>query len=642
MNGTTRHPFRKSIAGRLVLVLIAVYALITVVLTALQMGMEFYSTKRSVLAELENMGQAVSPGLAAAIYNVDDEQVGAILSGVAASASILSVRVERQYQPAITLGHMPSFQGLEADRTLSEDTGFSRTVTLPYRQLDGSTVNVGALTLQSSADIVFGKVRSGMFPILAASAVKLLCVCVVILLLSRRMVSRPLDELTSAVTKVSLDTLASEQVDIHARGLSELRTLQDAFNAMLRRLGEHRAARKEAEDRYRGFYQNAVEGIFQTTPEGRFVSANPALAAMLGYESPEELYHAVHDLGRQVYVYANDRRRLLDHMRRGEILTGFEAQVYRKDRSIMWVSFYCRPVFDQNGHLRFVEGMSTDITERKQAETAMRQAMEAAEDASRMKSDFISMVSHELRTPLTSVLGFAMMIRKKFLSEIQPQLPQDDPATARVVEQVSENLSVIIHEGKRLSLLISEVLDLSRMESGTVELQKKTVDISRIVDRAAASVGVLLEEKGLGFTKIEEPDLPLVEADEDRIIQVCINLLANAVKFTPSGGITCRLNRTETHIRVSVEDTGPGIPPKDQEDIFNKFKQLGDTLTDRPQGTGLGLAICKEIVEQHGGHIWVESSPGVGSSFVFLLPLPPAGRHSTDKGEPPAPTIPTA
>lgn len=199
-------PFRESIAGRLVIVLTAVYVLITIVLTTLQVGAEFRIVKNAVLEELHNMGNAVSSGLAAALYSVDEEQVAAILSGLEASNSIMIVRVQRQFQPDITIGHLHSSQDAATAPSSMNDTDFQVTIPLKYAQLDGDTVKVGVLTLQSSAQIVFGKVRSGLFAILMTSAIKLLCVCLVIFLLGKRLVSRPLEEMTQAVTKVSMET----------------------------------------------------------------------------------------------------------------------------------------------------------------------------------------------------------------------------------------------------------------------------------------------------------------------------------------------------------------------------------------------------------------------------------------------------
>ena len=145
--------------------------------------------------------------------------------------------------------------------------------------------------------------------------------------------------------------------------------------------------------------------------------------------------------------------------------------------------------------------------------------------------------------------------------------------------------------------------------------------VADVIDHATAATASLFEQRGLRLIKDVEPGLAAVTGDRDRLIQVVINLISNAVKFTDTGSITCRAVRRGSEIVVSVIDTGLGIAPADQPKVFERFKQVGDTLTDKPKGTGLGLPICREIVEHHGGRIWVESEPGQGSTFSFSLPL---------------------
>jgi signal transduction histidine kinase/CheY-like chemotaxis protein len=249
-----------------------------------------------------------------------------------------------------------------------------------------------------------------------------------------------------------------------------------------------------------------------------------------------------------------------------------------------------------------------------------RQARAAAEEADAAKSAFLSTVSHELRTPLTSVLGFAKIIKKRLEDRIFPLLPAGDAKVRQTVEQVGENLKVVVSEGERLTKLIDDVLDLAKIEAGKLEWHMETVSIGGILDRATAATSSLFEHKGLTLVRDVAPDLPAVVGDADRLLQVVINLISNAVKFTSAGTITCRARVQDDGVAVSVIDTGLGIAPADQPKVFEKFKQVGDTLTDKPKGTGLGLPICREIVEHHGGRIWVESEPGKGSTFTFVLP----------------------
>jgi signal transduction histidine kinase len=271
-------------------------------------------------------------------------------------------------------------------------------------------------------------------------------------------------------------------------------------------------------------------------------------------------------------------------------------------------------------------------------------AREAAEAANQAKSDFLANISHELRTPLTSVLGFARIIQKRLQERIFPALEVRDPRLKRAIEQVEENIGIIIAEGERLTTLINDVLDLAKIEAGKVEWQVQPLSIAVVIEHAIASTSSLFDAKGLTLVRDVPDELPLVAGDRDRLIQVVINLLSNAVKFTRQGSVTCKVRLSKQageaspetpdragrqsrgaappgEIVVSVIDTGIGISPADQPRVFEKFTQVGDTLTDKPRGTGLGLPICKEIIDFHGGRIWVESELGRGSTFSFALPV---------------------
>jgi K+-sensing histidine kinase KdpD/DNA-binding response OmpR family regulator len=250
-----------------------------------------------------------------------------------------------------------------------------------------------------------------------------------------------------------------------------------------------------------------------------------------------------------------------------------------------------------------------------------QQARAAAVEANEAKSSFLSTVSHELRTPLTSVLGFAKIIKKRLDEKLFPLIKTDDNKTKRTIEQVSENLEVVVAEGERLTTLINNVLDLAKIEAGKIEWNLETLKVPEIIERATAATAALFEGKSLKLRTDLEADLPEIVGDQDKLIQVVINIISNAVKFTDKGSVTCRAKQRNGEIVVSVIDTGAGIAKEDQPKVFEKFKQVGDTLTNRPKGTGLGLPICKEIVEHHGGRIWVESELGKGSTFSFTLPI---------------------
>ncbi len=309
-------------------------------------------------------------------------------------------------------------------------------------------------------------------------------------------------------------------------------------------------------------------------------------------------------------------------------IQSFEKQAYTEHHLSMMRSLasYTAIALDNAAAYRQLNEQEHEI--RRLFEEAER-ARATAEEADAAKSAFLSTVSHELRTPLTSVLGFAKIIKKRLDDRIFPLVPKDDRRVTQTIDQVEENLKVVVSEGERLTKLIDDVLDLAKIEAGKLEWHMEDVAVSDVIERATAATSSLFEQKGLHLVKDVAPDLPVLQGDRDRLIQVVINLISNAVKFTAEGSVTCRAVRKGGDVVVSVVDTGLGIALADQPKVFERFKQVGDTLTDKPKGTGLGLPICREIVEHHGGRIWVESAPGEGSTFSFTLPLPVEAQTSS-------------
>ena len=251
----------------------------------------------------------------------------------------------------------------------------------------------------------------------------------------------------------------------------------------------------------------------------------------------------------------------------------------------------------------------------------LEKACQELKQLDELKSNFLSSVSHELRTPLTSVLGFAKIIRKRLSDVLLPAIADKDAKVQRAFKQVSDNTNIILIEGERLTNLINDVLDLAKMEAGKMDIKQDPVALGELIEHAGAATAALFEQKQLAFLTEVEPNLPLLKGDSDRLIQVLINLISNAVKFTEKGSITCTALTRSDEIIVSVIDTGIGISAEDQKKVFDKFKQVGDTLTDKPKGTGLGLPICQQIIELHRGRIWVTSELGKGSRFSFALPI---------------------
>ena len=257
------------------------------------------------------------------------------------------------------------------------------------------------------------------------------------------------------------------------------------------------------------------------------------------------------------------------------------------------------------------------------ATAGLRAANERLTELDRMKDDFISTVTHELRTPLTSIRAF---------SEILHDNPDMAPAKR------DEFVLIIVKESERLTRMINQVLDLAKLESGSAEWHSAELDLKAVIEDAVSTTSQLLRDSGATLTLDLPGAVPPVPADRDRLMQVMLNLISNAAKFCDrqAGRIGIALRVLPDALRVDVADNGIGIHPDDHEIIFEKFRQVGDTLTGKPQGTGLGLPISRRIVQHFGGTLWVDSRLGRGATFSFTLPLqrtPPAPAPAQDTTE---------
>jgi len=250
------------------------------------------------------------------------------------------------------------------------------------------------------------------------------------------------------------------------------------------------------------------------------------------------------------------------------------------------------------------------------ATAELRAANERLQELDRMKDDFIATVSHELRTPLTSIRSFGEILA-------------DNPDLEH--EERDRFLDIIIRESERLTRLINEILDLARMEAGRMTWEMANIDPKAAIDEAVAATASLFTGDDIRLETLIPATLPAVHADRDRLIQVVVNLLSNAAKFTrgPDRRVSVAVTLQPDVLRVSVSDNGPGIPWRERERIFEKFQQAGESQSDKPAGSGLGLPICRQIVSHFGGRIWVESGAGKGATFHFTVPY--ARAKETDR-----------
>jgi PAS domain S-box-containing protein len=351
---------------------------------------------------------------------------------------------------------------------------------------------------------------------------------------------------------------------------------------------------QESEERFRSAFDNAVAGIALVSLDGRWLKVNPALCQLLGY-SEEEL----RKLDSQSLTHKDDLEQLHHTIRQflsGEISSSqIETRFLHRQGHSIWVISGMSLVQDEQGQPLYFVKQIQDISERR----AMEQ----------MKSEFISVVSHELRTPLASICGSLGLLASGVLD--------DEPHTTK------QMLNIAIHEAERLVRLVNDILDLERFEASKVVLDKQWCDAATLMQQVAEVIKPLAEESKITVSLLPQSHSVPVWAAPDRLVQVLINLLSNAIKFSPrESTVTLTAQNQIDRVLFQVKDQGRGIPADKVETIFGQFQQVDASDARDKGGTGLGLTICRNIVQKHGGRIWVESALGKGSAFYFTLPIP--------------------
>lgn len=385
-------------------------------------------------------------------------------------------------------------------------------------------------------------------------------------------------------------------------------------------------ALQASEKKYRSLVANIPDVVWTANSDGDLTYISDNVSQILGY-APDELIKAGSIFWLE-HVHANDLASIEQAYQllftKGRTFD-LEYRMRRKDGQWIWVHNRAPGRRLREG-LLYADGLLSDITQRKNAEDALQQAKEAAETANRAKSQFLANMSHELRTPLNAIIGFSEILSDKTFGDLN--------------NRQFKYVGHILSSGRHLLQLINDILDLSKVEAGRMELACGTFDVGNALQNVHSIVKALAHKKSITLEIDVAADLPKIWADESKFKQIMYNLLSNAIKFTPdTGNVTVRArlekdtpdqSQAEERLLVKVSDTGIGIKPQDQERIFFEFEQLDSSYARQQQGTGLGLALTKRLVEMHGGRIQVESEgiEGKGCTFSFFIPLREPGTTS--------------
>jgi PAS domain S-box-containing protein len=429
---------------------------------------------------------------------------------------------------------------------------------------------------------------------LAMTGVLTLLLAGVLGLAVTRSITRPLARLDEGAQALARGEF---QHQVPVLGQDELASLAVVFNDTTRRLRDLYQALRRSEAHFRDMFENAVEGVFQTTPDGRFLTANPSMARTLGYDSPAELVAAATDIETQIYKDPAARREMLRRLEEQGVVQGFECELKRKDGTTVWVAANVRAVRDEAGQVLYLEGTNQDISDRRRAQE-LQTSLRHNETMSAMGS-LLAGVAHEVRNPLFGISANLDAFEAQF-----GQRPE-----------YAETLTMLRSEVDRLVALMNDLFDFGR------PLQDHTVpgSLAEVVGRAVATRQSMAKRAGVEMSNRVPERLPRVLMDRKRLIQAFENVLQNAVQHTPAGGhIVIEAVHENSHergwLRCTVRDSGPGFPNDDLGAVFQPF------FTRRRGGTGLGLAIVQRIVEGHGGQVAAANRPEGGAEVTVRLP----------------------
>ncbi|MDD5072618.1 MAG: PAS domain-containing sensor histidine kinase [Candidatus Omnitrophica bacterium] len=371
-------------------------------------------------------------------------------------------------------------------------------------------------------------------------------------------------------------------------------------------------SRDELEIQYRELVENANSIILRMDMRGDVTYFNRFAQNFFGYRQEEILgKNVVGTIVAPTDSSGRDLKAMIDDMAlHPSSYVSNENENVMRNGTRVWIAWTNKSILDEDGLVREILCIGNDITRLKEAEQEIVRAKEAAESANKAKSSFLANMSHELRTPLNAIIGFSELMK--------------DGSVGPLTDKQKEYLDYVWESGKHLLSLINDILDLSKVEAGKMELELGEFDLKELLKKSFIFISEKATKHGITLSADVSEGVGVIKADERKIKQVIFNLLSNAMKFTPDGGkIGIDAKKTDKReILVCVWDTGIGIEARDNHKIFSEFEQVDSEYSRKYAGTGLGMPLSKKFVELHGGKMWFESEgKGKGTRFYFTLPL---------------------
>lgn len=576
---------------------LSMVAVTTGVLSAL--GMVEYSIEKrtelqSLQETLDSQADQLAAGLTIPIWNIDPVQIGRIMESEMKNPDVVQVKVNAADETYIRrrgdTGEIASTEAKELRKDLLIET----------RDVFFADERIGTVEIALSPDRVMSQLRSAGIRYAMVILLVDLTLVIALYLLLWKIVLKPLRMVERYAVEVSSGRAGAKEVLRGAAFHFELEILRQSIEKMVRLLELQIAEVKESEERYRTLFAVEPDALFIVEREnGQILDASEAATEIYGYSREELTKLTVFDLTSE----PEKSRKVLDEIKPGDLVKVAGRAHRRKDGSTFPVDISTR-AFSLRGHVVLVASVR-DISERIRNENALRDAKDRAEAADRIKSEFLDIAAHELKTPLTPLTILLELARR----DQKEGRPVSDELWERMFLQVS-----------RLTGLVRDLLDVSRLEKGTFPVNPVKVDLAQLVSRCVQDFVVQSHKHKISFGTERSPIE--VEADPIRIYEVVANLLDNAIKYTPDDSpIEAKVvPLPNDRVRVSVVDHGRGIPEDQRKALFSRFFRVNSDATIKHSGLGLGLYICRRILELHHGKIAVDSELGKGSTFYFELP----------------------
>jgi len=574
------------------------------------------------------MAGLIERGFAGPIWNLDHVAIENLLDAVMADPEVHAIELK-----GLGLrGGLARRERGAADAAEAAGARLRREFAITYQPAaDTEGTPVATAVLVFSRELVDGQIQRTRLFVIQLLAVVVAGIVIASFLLVHWLVRRPVARLGALAQRVAMGDLGAQETIERGDEIGELTARFNAMSLKLRSAADQVQLSSEglraSEARYRSLFENATEGIFQADAHGRVLRVNHAFTQMLGLGAQSPAGRRLREL---TGIDRDEMHRVAAVLNEQGKIQQAQLQLRSASGRPLWVELNAHWVeADGLGGQCRVEGMVSDISRRRQAEaeltrhrnhleelvaertTELSEAKLRAEAANQAKGRFLATMSHEFRTPLNAILGFTQLM----------QMDASIPAGPQA------KLQLMRDSGLHLLELINDVLDMASIEAGKVRLKPSAVDLRALLDMASDSVRLRAEQKGLAFELDIDARLPLlVMVDGQRLRQVLLNLLANAVKFTDSGSVQLSARVVEQdgahmRLRLAVSDTGIGMTPAQQARLFQAFEQVSDA-SRHLGGTGLGLSISQQLVRLMGSQILVQSTAGQGSSFAFELSVP--------------------